>query len=106
MSKKNDNLLNLSLDDIKALLIKNKKRLLNEISESKELIRLLGESTHRKLSQDEQDQVNNQLIDVLKTIPSFAIFMLPGGALLLPLVLKFIPNLLPSSFSKDFDEEE
>jgi hypothetical protein len=31
-------------------------------------------------------------------MPSLAIFMLPGGAILLPLVLKIIPDLVPSAF--------
>jgi hypothetical protein len=31
-------------------------------------------------------------------MPSLAIFMLPGGTLLLPIILKVIPDLMPSSF--------
>ena len=41
------------------------------------------------------------LIDILKSIPSLAIFMLPGGAILLPLFIKFIPKLLPSAFDEN-----
>jgi len=37
-------------------------------------------------------------MDILKSMPSMAIFMLPGGALLLPIILKIVPDLLPSSF--------
>lgn len=43
-------------------------------------------------------KVNDQLLDIFKSIPSLAIFLLPGGALLLPIVIKFIPKLLPSAF--------
>lgn len=96
----------ITIKEIKALIEKNKKRLLLEIQESKELVKLLAQSTVRDLSKEEQKQVNKQLLDIFKSIPSLAIFMLPGGALLLPLVVKFIPNLLPSSFNKDMDEEE
>ena len=41
-----------------------------------------------------------------KVIPSLAIFILPGGALLLPLVVKFIPKLLPSAFDDNRIEDE
>lgn len=96
----------ITIKEIKALIEKNRKRLLLEIHESKELVKLLAQSTVRDLTKDEQKQVNKQLLDIFKSIPSLAIFMLPGGALLLPLVVKFIPNLLPSSFNKGVDEEE
>jgi hypothetical protein len=31
-------------------------------------------------------------------MPAIAIFLLPGGTILLPLVLKIIPTLVPSAF--------
>lgn len=88
------------------LLSKNKKHLINEIEQSKQLFKLLQQSVSRKLKEEEQKFIQDQLLDIFKTIPSLAIFMLPGGALLLPIVVKFIPNLLPSSFNKEVDEEE
>ena len=84
--------------EVKDLLQKNKNSLLQEIKESKELLFLLKESTHRKLSTEEKDKVKDQLLDICKSIPAFTVFMLPGGALLLPLLIKLIPNLLPSAF--------
>jgi len=84
--------------DVTDLLEKNKNSLLQEVQESKELVLLLKESTSRKLNDEEEEKVKEQLLDICKSIPSFAIFMLPGGALLLPLLIKFIPNLLPSAF--------
>ncbi|MGY0392803.1 LETM1-related biofilm-associated protein [Bizionia sp. KMM 8389] len=80
------------------LISRNSKRLLKELKESKELMKLLRQSTVRDLNDEEQKRVNNQLLDIFKSIPSLAIFLLPGGALLLPLVIKFIPKLLPSAF--------
>ncbi|MBN4085306.1 hypothetical protein JYT89_03085 [Flavobacteriaceae bacterium AH-315-B10] len=88
------------------LLNKNKKRLLIEISQSKELLYLIKESTIRQLADEEKSKIKTQLLDIFKTIPALAIFLLPGGILLLPLAVKLIPNLLPSSFSENFDEEE
>jgi len=81
--------------EVADLLEKNKKSLLKEL---KELVLLLKESTTRKLNEEEKEKVKKQLLDICKSIPAFAIFMLPGGALLLPLLIKFIPNLLPSAF--------
>ncbi len=92
-----------TVEEIKELLHKNKKRLIKELHQSKELVILLRKATHKKLSEEEKDKVKAQLIDILKGIPAFAVFMLPGGALLLPLLIKLIPDILPSSFREDID---
>ena len=83
---------------VRKLISRNSKRLFKELKESKDLVKLLSQSTHRELNDAEQKQMQEQLLDVLKSIPSLAIFLLPGGALLLPLFVKFIPKLLPSAF--------
>lgn len=88
------------------LISRNSKRLYQELKDSKELMVLLSKSTVRDLSTEEQKKVQEQLLDIFKSIPSLAIFMLPGGALLLPLVVKFIPKLLPSAFDENRIEEE
>ena len=91
---------------VSKLISRNKKRLRKELRESKELMYLLSQYTIRDLSDDELKKLQEQLIDVFKTIPSLAIFMLPGGALLLPFVIKFIPKLLPSAFDDNRIEDE
>ncbi len=83
---------------VKLLILRNKKRLLVELEESGELLRLLGQSTVRDLSEAEKAKVRAQLLDICKTIPSLTIFLLPGGTVLLPILVKFIPKLLPSAF--------
>ncbi|MCK0124343.1 LETM1-related biofilm-associated protein [Gelidibacter sp. F2691] len=83
------------------LISRNSKRLLQELKESKELMVLLTKSTTRELTAAEHKKVQEQLMDIFKSIPSLAIFMLPGGALLLPLFIKFIPKLLPSAFDEN-----
>lgn len=83
---------------VKLLIIRNKDRLARELDESGELVILLGQSTLRDLSTEEKVKVKEQLLDICKTIPSLTIFLLPGGTVLLPLLVKFIPKLLPSSF--------
>ncbi len=86
---------------VKKLITRNSKRLYQELKDSKELMVLLTQSTVRDLDKEEQQKVQEQLLDIFKSIPSLAIFMLPGGALLLPLVVKFIPKLLPSAFDEN-----
>lgn len=83
---------------VSKLVSRNKKRLQKELKQSKELMILLSQSTIRELSKEEHKQLQEQLLDIIKTIPSLAIFLLPGGALLLPLFVKLIPKLLPSAF--------
>jgi len=84
--------------EVTDLLQKNKQSLLQELKESKELVVLLKASTTRKLNEKEKESIKEQLLDICKSIPAFTVFMLPGGALLLPLLIKLIPNLLPSAF--------
>ncbi|MDO1501041.1 LETM1-related biofilm-associated protein [Winogradskyella maritima] len=90
---------------VSRLIKRNSKRLLKELSESKEALYLLGQSTQRTLTEEEQKKIQNQLLDIFKSIPSLAIFMLPGGMLLLPLFIRFIPKLLPSAFDDNRIEE-
>jgi hypothetical protein len=88
------------------LIKRNSKRLIRELSESKEAMSLLAQSTQRHLTDDEQKKIQTQLLDIFKSIPSLAIFMLPGGMLLLPLFVKFIPKLLPSAFDDNRIEDD
>ena len=94
-----------TVEEIKALLLRNKKRLYKELAQSKEAMSLIRKSTHTHLSNEEKEKIKVQLLDIFKAIPAFAIFMLPGGALLLPLVIKLIPDILPSAFREDPDDE-
>ncbi len=84
--------------NVSKLILRNSKRLKKELTESKELLSLLSKSTVRELSKEEKKKVQKHLLDTFKTIPSLAIFMLPGGAVLLPIFIKLIPKLLPSAF--------
>jgi len=91
---------------VSKLITRNSKRLIKELSESKEAMTLLAKSTQRNLTDDEQKKIQSQLLDIFKSIPSLAIFMLPGGMLLLPLFVKFIPKLLPSAFDDNRIEDD
>jgi len=87
------------------LIIRNKNRLVKELSNNGELVLLLTHSTHRNLSDKEKKKVKKQLLEICKTIPSLTIFLLPGGSLLLPLLIKFIPQLLPSVLNENLERE-
>ena len=89
---------------VSTLILRNQKRLLKELEQSKDLVRLLGASTVRGLDHEERTLVKRQLLDICKAVPSLAIFILPGGGLLLPLLIKFIPKLLPSAFNENYEE--
>ncbi|MFT6065433.1 MAG: hypothetical protein ACJAYY_002176 [Paraglaciecola sp.] len=90
-----------TVDEIKELLYKNKKRLDQELKESKEAVNLIKKSMSSSLSDDEKEKIKMQLLDICKAIPALAVFLLPGGALLLPLLIKLIPDILPSAFRDD-----
>jgi len=83
------------------LISRNSKRLRKEVMQSRELMVLLSKSTMRELSAEEKKKVQKQLLDIFKSIPSLAIFLLPGGAVLLPIFISLIPRLLPSSFDEN-----
>ena len=91
-------------NNVQLLIKRNQKRLTKEIVESKELMHLLKQSTRRDLSSEEKKKVKKQLLDICKSVPSLTIFLLPGGSLLLPILIKFIPQLLPSAFNENLED--
>lgn len=92
---------NQTSNTVSTLILRNKSRFIKEIVQSKELAILLSQSTIRELSREEKKIVRSQLLDICKTVPSLAIFLLPGGTILMPLLVKFIPQLLPSAFNEN-----
>ena len=90
---------------VKTLILRNKNRLIKELAESGELVKLLTLSTVRDLNKKEKQKVKDQLLDICKTVPSLTLFLLPGGSLLLPIMVKLIPKLLPSAFNENAIDE-
>jgi ribosomal protein L7/L12 len=89
------------------ILGRSKDKLAVELKESKELLSLIAKSTSEELTKEEKERAKNQLKDLARTIPSLTLFMLPGGSLLLPIILKIIPDLVPTAFrNNQIDEEE
>ncbi|MGJ8743126.1 LETM1 domain-containing protein [Polaribacter sp.] len=95
-----------SLEEIKLLIHRNKLRLEQELRQSKEAVSLIKKSTHANLSDEEKEKIKIQLLDICKAIPALAVFLLPGGALLLPLLIKLIPDILPSAFQDDLPNDK
>ncbi|WP_299064688.1 LETM1 domain-containing protein [uncultured Polaribacter sp.] len=95
-----------SLEEIKTLLHRNKLRLDLELRQSKEAVSLIKKATHSNLSEEEKEKIRVQLLDICKAIPALAVFLLPGGALLLPLLIKLIPDILPSAFQDDIPKDK
>jgi hypothetical protein len=86
---------------LKHYLDKNKHYVVQEIKESKELFFLLGKSRTEGLTELEKRIVNEQLIDILKTIPAFVIIALPFTFITLPTLLALLPkSAFPSSFQE------
>lgn len=100
-----NNMINNSTNYVEFLVGRNKGRIIKEIQKNKQLMQLLIDSTHRNLDRQEKKLIKKQTLEVIKTIPSLAIFLLPGGTILLPIILKFIPSLLPSSFNENLDSD-
>lgn len=87
------------------ILGRNKDKLGVELKQSKELVYLIRKSTTTELTKEEKEKVKTQFMDIAKSMPALAIFLLPGGAILLPIVLKVIPSLVPSAFRENELEE-
>jgi len=74
-------------------------KLVQEIKETGELGKLLGAASIRQLTPEEGEKVKAQLLDICKTVPALAIFLLPGGGFLLPVLIKLLPfTILPTAF--------
>src|SRR5690606_19362611 len=89
---------------ISLLLERNKNILSKELKNNKDLVYLLAKSTHKNLDEKERKQIKKQLIELCKTIPSLTIFVLPGGSLLLPILIKLIPQIIPTTFNENLEE--
>jgi hypothetical protein len=88
------------------ILGRNKEKLAKELKESKDLVFLISKSTKEELTKEEKEMVKTQFLDLAKSVPALAIFMLPGGAIILPIILKILPDLIPSAFRDNELEEK
>lgn len=73
---------------------KNKTRLTKEIQEREVVSALLRKARTEELSAEENERIRHELIDILKTIPTFVIISLPQRFLTLPVLMKILPKNL------------
>jgi len=79
---------------------KHKKRLLEEVKESEELMLLFVLARSKELNDEEKHKLQKLLIDVLKSIPTFVIISLPQRFLTLPILMQILPkNFIAESLS-------
>ena len=85
---------------LQRVVVRNLDAVVREVRETGELAALLAKAASgNTLSAAEWIAVRAQLLDVARAVPSLALFALPGGAVLLPLLLRVLPfDLRPSAF--------
>ncbi len=73
---------------LKRLIVINKEAILMEVLSIKGLMQLLMKirNTDEKWTGDEKIQIKRHLKNIAKIIPAVAIFSLPGGSFLLPIL--------------------
>jgi hypothetical protein len=73
---------------------KNKTRLIKKIQENAEAALLMKKASSNELTLEEKEKVRLQLLEVLKSMPTFGILALPHQFLTLPILLKILPKNL------------
>ena len=76
----------------KRLIIINKEAILMEVLSIKGLMQLLMKirNTDEKWTREEKKEIKSHLKNIAKIIPAAAIFFLPGGSFLLPILAEVL----------------
>ncbi|MFQ5632060.1 MAG: LETM1 domain-containing protein [bacterium] len=87
---------------LRKTVLENRDKVYLEIRETRDLYDLLLKlSNGKQLTDAEKAAAKSQLLDICKTIPALAIFVLPFGSILLAVLIKFLPfNILPTAFNE------
>lgn len=85
---------------IRKAVIQNREPIMREIEQTRELYDLMVKwGSGIQLSVIERKKVKAQLIDICKTIPTLAVFLMPFGGVVLYFLIKYLPfTILPDSF--------
>ena len=77
---------------LKRLILVNKDAILMEVLSIKGLMQLLMKTrnTDERWTRDERKEIKRHLKNIAKIIPAVAIFSLPGGSILLPVLAEAI----------------
>jgi hypothetical protein len=81
---------------LKRLIITNKEAILMEVLSIRVLMQLLMKTrnTDEKWTREEKTEIKTHLKNIAKIIPAIAIFSLPGGSFLLPILLPMLAEAL------------
>lgn len=71
---------------------RNKSKLVKGIKESDDVLRLIKKARTEELTPAENERVRQELIHILKTVPTFVIISLPQKFLTLPMLMKILPK--------------
>jgi len=82
---------------LKELIDSNQKIIVYQMQQNQKSMEILFRySLGEDLKPEELEIAKTQLIDMIKLVPAFAIFLLPGGMVLLPILAKLLPwELIP-----------
>jgi len=77
---------------LKNLLISNKEAILKEVLSVRGLMQLLMKTrnTGEKWTLEEKQEIKRHLKNIAKIIPAMAVFSLPGGSLILPILTEVL----------------
>jgi hypothetical protein len=67
---------------------------MKELQGSEDIMALLRKARSNELTLEEKEKMRKELIQILKTIPTFVIISLPQKFLTLPILLKILPKNL------------
>jgi hypothetical protein len=73
---------------------KNKTRLAHDLKNHDKVTHLLSKARSNNLTLEEKESIRAELIDILRSIPTFVIISLPQKFLTLPILLKILPKNL------------
>ena len=89
------------------IVIENKEKIIKQLTQTKDMTLLVNKKMKGEpLTKEENELITRNIHDILKTIPALGIFLLPGGAILLPVLSKVLPfNILPSAWDEANEED-
>lgn len=82
------------IERVARLAERNKSRLIRDLQNHENVMRLLAKARSNELTLVEKEQIRLELIEILKSIPTFAVLSLPQKFLTLPILLKILPKNL------------
>ncbi|WP_300977767.1 LETM1-related biofilm-associated protein [Flavobacterium sp.] len=91
-------------NSVKKTIERSKNSLIERMKNDKELLHLLLASKKRTLSLEEEKKVKKQVQEICKTIPTLMVFLLPGSSILFPMLIKFLPSLVPSLLNENLSD--